>query len=290
MTKTDPTTVERIIAEVAATEIMPRFRKLLAGDIEMKAVNDPVTVADKAAEAALTARLSDHLPGSVVVGEEGFFRDPLILSRLSGKHDVWVIDPIDGTRQFIEGNARFGVMVALQRGGHTVASWIHDPNSGDTLAAEQGGGVWLHKKDGALGKMHLAPEGGAAKKVGLIGSKHKKFLMIPEIASVLGDLPPLAVGYTAAASYSQMFTGERLYADSAEPRAGFVIGYRTARPWDHLPGLFMLREAGGYNSDWFGNPYDYINHGNGILVAGEDSVRKQVLSVMKDAFRSPDLR
>ena len=78
--KIDSAAVEKIIVEVAAAEIMPRFRKLVEGDIEMKGINDPVTVADKAAERALIARLTSAFPGSVVVGEESFAKDPAILN------------------------------------------------------------------------------------------------------------------------------------------------------------------------------------------------------------------
>ncbi|MDR3449294.1 MAG: inositol monophosphatase, partial [Alphaproteobacteria bacterium] len=151
MPKIDIDAVTEIIREVGIAEIMPRFRKLAEGDVEMKGVNDPVTVADKAAEEALAARFADIAPGSVVVGEESHAKDAGIIAHFSGDQDVWVIDPIDGTRNFIGGKPEFAVMVALVRRRKTVGAWIHDPNTGDTLTAEQGSGVWL---DG--NKMHLA--------------------------------------------------------------------------------------------------------------------------------------
>ena len=118
MTAIDLHTVDDILREVASQEIMPRFRKLVAGDVEMKDVNDPVTVADKAAEKALIVRLTNYLPGSFVVGEEGFAEIPEILSRLQGDGDVWVIDPIDGTRQFVEGHPYSGGIAVITPGTH----------------------------------------------------------------------------------------------------------------------------------------------------------------------------
>ncbi|MGQ0675326.1 MAG: inositol monophosphatase family protein, partial [Rhodospirillales bacterium] len=83
------------MAEIAALEIMPRFRNLAAGDIRKKHGGETVTVADEAAERALSPRLAALLPGSGVLGEEGAAADPGTLALLAGDAPVWVIDPID---------------------------------------------------------------------------------------------------------------------------------------------------------------------------------------------------
>src|SRR5690606_6840874 len=106
--------VARAVADVAAAEVMPRWRNLGAGDIAHKTgPDDLVTVADKAAEFALTARLAALLPGSTVVGEEAVAADPTVMQRLSEPGPVWVIDPIDGTAAFATGEPNFTLMVAL---------------------------------------------------------------------------------------------------------------------------------------------------------------------------------
>src|ERR1700681_1681050 len=104
MPNIDIRAIDQIIRDVAAEEIIPRFRKLAAGDVEMKGVNDPVTVADKQTEIRLTEELTKYLPGSVVVGEETFAKDKSIMAHLDAQHPVWIIDPIDGTRNFVSGN------------------------------------------------------------------------------------------------------------------------------------------------------------------------------------------
>ncbi|MDE2030051.1 MAG: inositol monophosphatase [Alphaproteobacteria bacterium] len=261
MKSVDLDIVQNIIVETAATEILPRFRKLGEGDIEMKGVNDPVTVADKGAEAALIARLTDYLPGSVVVGEESFASDPDIVAHFSGDHDVWVIDPIDGTRNFVAGDPDFGTMVGLVRKKETVAAWIHGPVSGDTIMAERGGGVWLGEN-----RMRLAAHENGAATVGLAGSRFRKFLKKPEYAGIAAKLPPLDAGAAAAFDYARLFTGERLFAGSAAARAGFIV-YRETKPWDHVPGLFLLEEGGGYAANLFGEPYDYGLSKKGLLIA-----------------------
>src|SRR5580692_7741557 len=107
--------IDQIIREVGVAEIMPRFRKLAAGDVQMKGKDDPVTIADQESERVLTERFTDYLPGSTVVGEEGVSRDKSVLNRLKDDDPVWIIDPIDGTRNFVAGIPEFAVMVALVR-------------------------------------------------------------------------------------------------------------------------------------------------------------------------------
>ncbi len=253
--------ITAIIAEVAATEIMPRFRQLAEGDIEMKGVNDPVTVADKAAEDALIVRLTQASPCSVVVGEESFAKDASIQSRFGGDDYVWVIDPIDGTRNFIEGTPEFGVMVALVHRKQTLAAWIHDPSTGDTLTAERGGGVWL-----GANKMRLAGHDASLPRIGLVGSRLAKLLTSSNIPPLPETLPKLVTGSAAAFDYGRLFTGDASFARSAAKRASFLI-YRMSKPWDHVAGLLMLAETGGYAADLLGNPYDMERCETGLLIA-----------------------
>lgn len=260
MTSIDIAAIDRIITEVAATEIMPRFRQLVDGDIEMKGVDDPVTVADKAAERVLTARLMACLPGSTVVGEEGFAADKSIAARLGGDLPVWIIDPIDGTRNFISGKTEFGTMVALRQGAETLASWIHDPVSGDMLAAERGGGTWL-RRDGQTHKMKIAAHDRAQPRLGIIGTRLNRAL-----AAAKAGLPDFLPGSAAAFDYGRLFTGDAVFAGNAASRAAFLL-YRQSKPWDHVPGLLMVDEAGGYAADLYGNPYDPRRDKDGLFVA-----------------------
>src|SRR5262249_46323974 len=142
-----------------AAEIMPYFEKLEHGDISEKKPGDLVTVADIAAERALTAALTRLLPGSVAVGEETVAADPGAIGALGGEAPVWIIDPIDGTVNFASGNPVFGVMIALFMGGETVMSWIYDPVKHRMATAARGEGAW---QDGRrLAVAQSASPGGA---------------------------------------------------------------------------------------------------------------------------------
>src|SRR5258706_79102 len=123
----DSEKIERLIAEVAAEEVMPRFEKLEAGDVSEKSPGDLVTIADVATERRLTPALLDALPGSRVVGEEAAAADPRILDQLAGDDPVWVVDPVDGTANYAAGLPMFSVMGRPIGGGLLLtpdqASW-----------------------------------------------------------------------------------------------------------------------------------------------------------------------
>ena len=125
--------VGEIIRAVAAAEILPRYEKLERHEINEKHAGEIVTAADIASEAKLIAALTDLLPGSVVVGEEGFAADPTIIEHLSRDAAVWIIDPLDGTRNFAEGRPTFAVIIALVVRGETQAGWIYDPVADDLI-------------------------------------------------------------------------------------------------------------------------------------------------------------
>jgi fructose-1,6-bisphosphatase/inositol monophosphatase family enzyme len=275
----DPAAIQKIIEEVAAAEIMPRFRNLERNDIKMKGVDDPVTVADHAAEESLIARLMDVLPGSSVVGEECCAKDPRIISRFGTDDDIWVIDPIDGTRNFIEGRREFGVMVAQVRRKETVAAWIHDPNTGHTLLGEKGSGVWLQGS-----KMRLAGRDPAIPKLVIIGSRLRSILNKPEVAPVIAALPALAIGSAAAFDYARLFTGDMLFGNSTAPRASSLL-YRISKPWDHVPGLFLQAEAEGYSADFYGKPYDMQNGRTGLILAPDKEAWTGMYNTIRPVIR-----
>src|SRR5690606_1101222 len=136
-----PEAVAAIVSEVAAAELLPRFRRLAHGEVRDKAPGNPVTVADEAAERALTTRLIDLLPGSLVVGEEAAETDPAIVSRLAGETPVWIVDPLDGTTNFAAGLPLFAVIVGLAVAGEMRLACLHDPVHGTTALASAGDGA-----------------------------------------------------------------------------------------------------------------------------------------------------
>ena len=138
----DIESVTGLIRDVAVQEIVSRFQKLESHEIGDKASGEIVTAADIEAEKLLSAGLSDMLPGSRVIGEEAASADPGLFDLFKGDDPVWIVDPVDGTRNFANGIHRFGVIVALWADGRTRAGWLHDPLTGNTVTAVEGEGAW----------------------------------------------------------------------------------------------------------------------------------------------------
>ncbi|MBT5839851.1 MAG: inositol monophosphatase, partial [Rhodospirillaceae bacterium] len=133
--------VEDAIRLVAAEEIMPRFQVLEAHEVSEKEGGEIVTAADTESERRLEELLIDLVPDSVVVGEEGYAADERVMDRLGGEAPVWIIDPLDGTRNFAAGKEMFCVIVAFVQNGSVDAGWIYDPVADDMMQAVRGGGV-----------------------------------------------------------------------------------------------------------------------------------------------------
>lgn len=230
----DTDRVIAIMRGVAASEIMPRFGNLAAGDIaEKRGPKDLVTVADTEAERALAEALVALAPGSAVVGEEAVDADPGVLEALGGSAPVWLIDPVDGTNNFATGKACFAVIIGYCVGGDVRAGWIHDPVADVTVWAKEGRGTWL---DTALERRRLrlpAPKA-VAQMTGSLGHRWTKRLK-ERVKAGLGMPGPRLVRYGC--------TG-REYMDLAAGRLDFAA-YTRLKPWDHAAGVLIYREAGG---------------------------------------------
>jgi len=265
----DPQKVAELMAEIAQSEVMPRFRKLAAGDIRMKDGNETVTVADEAAERALSPRLIALLPGSVVLGEEGAAADPGTLARLAGDAPVWVIDPIDGTKNYAEGKPDFGVMVALVQRGETAAGWIHRPIEGTTYIAERGGGAW---RDGT----RLGP-GGALPSDGELNGSIRYSVFPEDRRDALRARVRDRLGRVGSRNCVA-----REYTDIADGRQHFAL-FRNLKPWDHAPGVLLVEEAGGHATKWDGSPYRPTDTAGGLLAGVSHEAWKRIREFLNAA-------
>lgn len=252
----DPAHVTRLIEETAAEEILPRFRRLADHEISEKEGGEVVTAADIASEARLTRLLKDLLPGSQVVGEEGYAELPKVLDYLQGPDPVWLVDPVDGTGNFAAGRETFAVMVALVRGGEIAASWIHEPTLARTAVAELGGGAWIGDTRlqvaesvalvAARGTLHGGRYGGPELRKRIQAGRER-----------LGAMPSLSC---AGAEYVRLASGGAHY-----------VLFTKMMPWDHAPGVLLFGEAGGLAQTFDRRPYEPARRDTpGLLLAPDE--------------------
>ncbi len=230
--------VSALLREAAGRAILPRYQSLTADQIDAKAADDVVTIADQEAELILAEGLAKILPEAAIVGEEAAHADPALLERL-GDTLCWIIDPLDGTNNFAKGQQPFGVMVALAEAGETIAGWIYDPLSGRLCHAHRGGGAWLDDNRVTARSTGAEPPIAAISLVFM--DQLQRAAMKQHIAPhyTLTDIPRCA-----AEQYPRLVLGVN----------DLSIFERTLA-WDHAAGVLFVNEAGGMAARPDGRPY-----------------------------------
>ena len=240
--------VETLLRETTEKAILPKYRNLQAGEVEDKGGNDPVTVADRDSEEMLAEGLAKIVPGLPIVGEEAAHADPSVLDRLSS--DCWIVDPIDGTRNFAAGKPPFGILIAMASGGEAHTGWIFDCLTGRLCLAHRGKGAFVN------GEKITARPTGQAKPVAAISllfmDDAKREATKTHIAPHydLVDIP-----YCAAEQYPRLALGEN-----------DVSIFERTFAWDHAAGALWLNEAGGKCARPNGDPYRVDEKGRTGLI------------------------
>jgi len=251
-----------ILSEAAKAEILPRFNRLRAGSVRTKtSAIDLVTDADEAAERAIAAELARAFPGATIVGEEATAADPTLLDALGSAELAFVVDPIDGTRNFAAGMPLFGVMAAATVRGEVVAGVIHDPLGRNSAIALRGGGAWLQSEDGDAQPLRVAePAQDPADMDGFVGITYLPEPLRSRVAGNLARLRSPANLRCAAHEYRMAAAGHCQ-----------VLLYHKLMPWDHAPGWLIHREAGGYSAHFDGTPYRPTRLDGGLLCAPDEA-------------------
>ncbi|MCC3768135.1 inositol monophosphatase family protein [Streptomyces sp. UNOC14_S4] len=266
----DLNNVEEAVRKAAAAEIMPRFRQLAADEIvEKNGPHDLVTVADRLAEEHLTASLTALLPGSVVVGEEAVHADPGILDALRGDAPVWIVDPVDGTRQFVHGDPGFTTLVCLAHRGELLASWTYAPALELMAVARRGQGAVLNGVP-----LHAGSPGPG--KVLEVATSHDDFTD-DEQKRVLAALRTEGVAPRLCGSAGLEYLNvARGLVDA--------VAFSWENAWDHAAGLLLVAEAGGASGTVAGEPFR-IAGGNALpFAAARDEVTvRHILGLLASA-------
>ena len=260
----DALSVVEIMRDVARTEILPSWRNLSPGAIRFKtSIHDIVTDADEAAETAITAMLRARFPGAAVVGEEATAANPALLDRLAEAELAFIVDPIDGTKNFSAGLPLFGVIIGVAHRGEVIAGFILDPIGNDVAIGLRGEGAWIETVDGRRNDLRVAQ---AAPLHDMVGCVAWNQLAEPVKTTLLTNLAKVraAPSYRCGAHEYRMIAGGHYH---------FLLQGKIM-PWDHAAGWLIHREAGGFAARFDGSPYNATTHSGGILCApDEDSWR-----------------
>lgn len=241
--------IHALLRDVSQRAILPHYQRLSADQIEDKAADDVVTVADRLAEEMLAEGLAKIIPGLPIVGEEAAHADPAVLERLSSS--CWIVDPLDGTNNFAKGKPPFGILLAMADGGVAHTGWIYDPLSDRICIAHNGKGAFINGEKvtarasgstppiAALSVVFMDPERRAAVKDHV--APHYDVVDIPRCAAE--QYPRLVLGVNDVSIF------ERTHA------------------WDHAAGVLFLNEAGGRAARADGSPYRVDDRRTGLIGA-----------------------
>lgn len=255
------------LRRAAAAEILPRFRRLAAGDVSAKTgFADLVTVADTAAEAHVAALLAESQPGLRVLGEEAVSADPGLRAAMAGPGEVVILDPIDGTWNFAHGLPLFGMIAARAQDGVVTGGVLYDPISGDWIVAEAGGPARLQSDGGPGRVLQVAGPRPVPEWTGYFPAG-----LFPRDLARAGVLAGLGYGRLLSLRASV-----HEYRMLVQGHADFVLSGPEPHPWDHAAGVLACQAAGGVARFLDGAPYDLARRHGVLLSAASEAVWQRV--------------
>jgi len=236
--------------------------------VERKGVSDYVSEVDRMAEKAIVETLLEAYPDHAILAEEG---------GAQGQSDyLWIIDPLDGTTNFLHGFPQFAVSIGLQIKGVLNLAVIYDPTRNELFTATRGNGAHLNDRRLRVSKQTRLQES-------LIGTgfPYRDFTYLDDYLKMFRELLPKTAGLRRPGCASL---------DLAYVAAGRYDGFWEAglKPWDIAAGVLLIQEAGGLVTDFDGGE-NYMATGN--VVGGNPKVFSQLLQViqphMSERLRSP---
>ena len=233
--------------------------------VSMKGPGDYVSQADRKAEEIVFAELSKARPGYAFLMEER--------GAVAGEDDQhrWLVDPLDGTTNFLHGIPLFAVSIALERQGQIVAGVVYNPAMDELYTAERGGGAFMNDRRlrvAARTKLTDAVIGCGVPHLGR--GHHGNFLV--ELRNVMAEVS--GVRRMGSASL-----------DLAYVAAGRMDGFWETglSAWDIAAGMLMIREAGGFVSDMAGGQ---AMLDGGSVVAGNETIHRALLKTVKRPLKA----
>lgn len=250
-------------ARAAGNHIIRNFERADQLEVKQKGRNDFVSEVDQRAEALIVEVIREKYPDHAILAEEG---------GADGEHEVrWIIDPLDGTTNFLHQLPHFAVSIAAEVRGELAHGVVYNPFSQELFAASKGAGATLDGRKIRVSK-HAHTEGA------LLGTgfPYRKGDDFPKILAALGEIMPLAAGIRRAGAASL---------DLAYVAAGRLDGFWefNLAPWDVAAGMVIVKEAGGMSADIHGkgNP---LNSGN--IVAGNPKLCVELGGVLQRSLRA----
>jgi len=249
-------------ARLGAAVLLNYWEQLGKDDADLKARNDWVSRADRESENAIVSFIRDRLPNDVVLGEES--------GKIEAKHAVapgrtWIIDPLDGTSNYLQHFPVWSVSIGLMQGDEIVAGVIYEPLRDIFYTAERGCGAF---RNGTA--MHVSEQLGVEGAFLATGFPFRAQKFVKSYCAIFHDVISIAKGVRRAGSAAL---------DLAYTAAGTFDGFFEMHlsPWDVAAGSLLVTEAGGVVSDFSGGQR-WLERGN--IVGAPPGVHEELVSMI----------
>ena len=228
--------------------------------VSRKGPADFVSAADRRAEEIIRAELERARPGY------GFVMEEAGESRGSDPQHRWIVDPLDGTTNFLHGIPLFAVSIALERQGRLHAGLVYNPVSDELFTAERGAGAFLNDRRIRVAARERLTEAVVATGIPHFG-RGDPGRFVKEVSAMMGTVA--GIRRTGAASL-----------DLAWVAAGRFDGFweHGLSAWDVAAGTLLIREAGGFVSEPSGGDRMMVS---GSIVAGNEAIHRQLCALLK---------
>ena len=246
-------------AEKAAKTLIRDFGEVENLQVSRKGPSDFVSMADKRSEKTIVEELLKARPDFGVLGEEG--------SNITGKDAEyrWIIDPLDGTFNFLHGIPHWSITIALEKKGEILAGLVHDPIKNEMFWAEKGIGAYMNSKRLRVSTRKLPEEALIITGAPALGyGDHKRFA---------DEIAPVVAGVGGTRSFGSAAL------DLAYVAAGRADGYweHHLASWDVAAGMLLVKEAGGFVTEPKNSYAPPYNRG---LIAGNVAIHAALLGML----------
>ncbi|HEU4620881.1 MAG TPA: inositol monophosphatase family protein [Burkholderiaceae bacterium] len=238
--------------------------------VSRKGHNDFVTEVDKLAEQVIVETLLQAYPSHAVLGEEGGESGA---EQREGHEYTWIIDPLDGTTNFIHGFPQYAVSIALRHNGAIEQAVVYDPTRNELFTASRGAGAFLNEKRIRVAKRTRLSEALIGTGFPFRAREGEKSLHLDEYLKLFRIMTVRAAGLRRPGAAAL---------DLAYVAAGRLDGFWEAglKPWDIAAGNLLILEAGGLVGDWSG---EQTHFECGDVVAGSPKIFAQLIATIAEA-------
>ncbi len=234
------------IAVAAGAEILDVYNSTTQPDVTLKDDSSPLTDADRRAHQLIVARLTEQYPELPILSEES---DNISTEERMSWRRYWLVDPLDGTKEFVGRNGEFTVNIALIENGVAQTGVVHVPVSGISYVGKRGAGAWKLQPDNSAEAIAIAPIKDSAEKLRIVASRRHRGELLEALISQLearfGEIEVVNMGSSLKICLL------------AEGKADIYPRLAPTSEWDTAAAHAVLAAAGGEIIDTLFHPLSY---------------------------------